>query len=412
MRKSDERLLAAVRAALKNESVYWEEEISREEWKELFDLAEKHHILPLVFEAVYRCSPARACADLMNVYKRGMKRQVIMQTIRTGEFLDLYRKMLAEGVRPLVVKGIICRELYPKPDSRSSSDEDMLIPEECFLQCHALMSKYGMQCMDAESDLDTSYEISYGKQGSPLYIELHRNLFAPDSDAYGELNSYFADVFERAVSRKIQGVTVYTLGYGDHLFYLICHALKHFLHSGFGIRQVCDIVLYAQYYGKEIDWEQLLCRCRAVRGELFAAALFQIGEKYFDFSLEKAGIPDSWRRISVNEAALLEDLLSGGVYGKADADRVHSSTITLNAVAADRQGRRGRANILKTLFPPLNYMKGQSPWLKKYPFLLPAAWIGRMIKYGKELRTGKSTGGSIRIADQRLEILREYKIIK
>ena len=35
---------------------------------------------------------------------------------------------------------------------------------------------------------------------------------------------------------------------------------------------------------------------------------------------------------------MLRDILSGGVYGAADSDRQHSSTITLNAVEAARTG--------------------------------------------------------------------------
>lgn len=66
---------------------------------------------------------------------------------------------------------------------------------------------------------------------------------------------------------------------------------------------------------------------------------------------------DSWLEVSVDEAPLLCDLLAGGVFGKSNADRVHSSTITLNAVAADRRGEKGRAEVLKTLSRRSNIWK-------------------------------------------------------
>lgn len=50
-----------------------------------------------------------------------------MQTMRTNEFLELNKKLHAAGVRPLVVKGIICRNLYPQPDYRRFGDEDVLV---------------------------------------------------------------------------------------------------------------------------------------------------------------------------------------------------------------------------------------------------------------------------------------------
>lgn len=43
-----------------------------------------------------------------------------------------------------------------------------------------------------------------------------------------------------------------------HLFFLICYAFKHSLHSGYCIQQVCDIVLFANQYGQEIDWRLVL----------------------------------------------------------------------------------------------------------------------------------------------------------
>ena len=92
-------------------------------------------------------------------------------------------------------------------------------------------------------------------------------------------------------------------------FYLICHAFKHFLHSGFGIRQVCDIILFANAYGDAIDWERVLKQCREIQADLFAAALFGIGEKYLTFDPERAHYTESWREIQVDETdEIIDDI--------------------------------------------------------------------------------------------------------
>lgn len=49
----------ALKASLLNASVDWSEGIESEDWLKLFQLAEKHHVLPMVFEAVYSCSAAK-----------------------------------------------------------------------------------------------------------------------------------------------------------------------------------------------------------------------------------------------------------------------------------------------------------------------------------------------------------------
>lgn len=407
--------LDALKAALKNEKVAWENGMEPGEWIALFNLAEAHHVLPMIYEAVYNCPAAQNIApQFFSPYKSRTVQAVTLQTIKTCEFLKLMGKLREAGIKPLVVKGIICRNLYHQPDHRLSSDEDVLILPEQFPVCHTIMVEDGMFLMEPEQDIYNAYEISYRKKNSPLYIELHKSLFPPESDAYGEFNQFFEGAFDRAVEENIQNDIVFTMGYTDHLFYLICHAFKHFLHSGFGIRQVCDIILFANRYGSEIDWKLVRRQCRKIHAELFTAALFRIGQKYLAFNPDEACYPEEWRSIQVDETLMLEDLLSGGVYGGAEMSRKHSSTMTLNAVAANKQGKKKGIPVLKTLFPSAKNLEQNYPYLKKYPYLLPAAWIKRILRYGKELGavSDNSASEAVRIGNQRIKLLKEYGIIK
>lgn len=239
MQHTQQLFLEALKAALKNEQVEWNNKLEAQEWMDLFRMAEVHQILPMIYEAVYR-SPAAGQADpqILAPAKAQMVRTVIMQTQKTGEFEPLYRYLRESGICPLVVKGIVCRNIYPNPDYRISGDEDLLIRPEDFRKCHDLLREYGMQTseqdMDAE-ELESVYEVPYGKKGSLIYIELHKSLFPPESEAYGDLNRFFANVHEDAIDIRIDGTDIRTMGYTDHLFYLICHSFKHFLHSGFGM---------------------------------------------------------------------------------------------------------------------------------------------------------------------------------
>ena len=178
--------LTALRAGLRQERVNWEQPMETERWAALFQLAAEHKVLPMIYEAVYACPGARAAdARLLVAYKQQTVMAVMQQTRKTSEFLALYAFLRESGVTPLVVKGIVCRTLYPKPDNRPSGDEDLLIPAEEFPKCHQALLDYGMEVADPKADLDTAYEVPYRKPGSPLYIELHKRLFPPDSEAYG-----------------------------------------------------------------------------------------------------------------------------------------------------------------------------------------------------------------------------------
>lgn len=132
MQHTQQLFLEALKAALKNEQVEWNNKLEAQEWMDLFRMAEVHQILPMIYEAVYR-SPAAGQADpqILAPAKAQMVRTVIMQTQKTGEFEPLYRYLRESGICPLVVKGIVCRNIYPNPDYRISGDEDLLIrPQE------------------------------------------------------------------------------------------------------------------------------------------------------------------------------------------------------------------------------------------------------------------------------------------
>lgn len=374
-----------------------------EQWQELFSLARAHKVLPLVFEPVHplvqQADPALAAA-----LKGEVRQQVIVQTLRTAEFLELYRALEEAGATPLVVKGIVCRSLYPRPDHRPSADEDVLIPPEQFQLCHGVMTRLGL--LTDEADPETAYEVPYRRPGSPLYIELHKYLFPRDFGTDSEFNGFFSDSFRTAAVQEIQGVSVRSMHPGDHMTYLLFHAFKHFLHSGFGIRQICDILLFAHRYDDLIDWEQVQSRCRSIRAAQFAAAVFAIGEKYLGF-----GPVGPWDTGAADELPLLEDVLSAGVYGSAARSRLHSSTITLEAALSRKSASGG---VLTAAFPAAERLEGRYPWLKDKPWLLPAAWAHRMAAYLRETRNApdSSAAATLRIGTERLELLKRYGILE
>lgn len=402
MKRETELFLQAVLAALKNEPVDWDMDISREEWESILKTAEVHRILPMVYQAVYACPAARgADPELMRYYRLCAMQMVVLQTRKSAEFPTLLEALCAAGVEPLVVKGTICRRLYPNPDHRMSSDEDVLIPPENFALCNEVMNRMGLSTSDPKSD---SYELPYSGPGSPLYIEIHRSLFAGDGASYGNWNRHFKDLRGRAV--VIDGVP--TLHPTDHMLYLLMHAFKHFLHSGFGLRQVCDMILLANRFGSQIDWEYVLDHCRMIRAEVFAAGLFRIGWKYLGFDLEQSRYPLQWQAIYVDEQPLLEDILASGVYGSADENRLHSSSLTLHAVSAQKQGKTGATGLLKTVFPSAKELESRYPYLKNKPLLLPVAWTDRLVKYG---RSSNKASESVRIGNERIELLKKYGVL-
>lgn len=370
------------------------------DWPAMFTLANQQKLLPILFEAVRKTPAAGENTPLFAAIKQQVIGQVLNQTVRSAEFADLYRSLRDAGLHPVVVKGLLCSRLYPLRDHRISADDDLFIPEGEFFACHQALLANGLTTDTPADELPTADEVSYTKKDSPLYIELHRHLFDSAQDAHDELNHFFADIAPVEVDGFL------TMPPHEHLLYLILHAYKHFVYSGIGLRQFCDIGLWARAYHDQIDWQRLHDQCAGVHAATFAAAAFRIARTYLDIDFDLPGLWDG----DVDVEPLLHDTLCGGVYGSNSYTRLHSSTVTLNAVKASRTG--GKSSVLRTVFPKRAYLERRYPYLKKRPYLLPVAWVQRIVHYAGE-RSGadNSASGSLKLARERIELMKRYGIM-
>lgn len=81
------------------------------EWKTVMTLARGHNVFPLVFEKASECE---SFANLPEYTRYAMLAMTIVaeQAKRTEAFLNVYRRLLNAGLHPIVLKGIVCRQLY------------------------------------------------------------------------------------------------------------------------------------------------------------------------------------------------------------------------------------------------------------------------------------------------------------
>ncbi len=371
------------------------------DWPAIFTLANQQKLLPILFEAVRKMPAAEENVALFAVTKQQVIGQVLNQTMRSAEFSDLYHKLRSAGLHPIVVKGQLCSRLYPQTDHRISADDDLLIPDGEFMACHEQLLTNGLTTDTPADELASADEVSYTKKGSPLYIELHRHLFDSAEDSHDELNHFFADL------NPVETDGLLAMPPHEHLLYLLLHAYKHFVRSGIGLRQFCDIGLWARAYHAEIDWRRLHDQCVSVHAATFAAAAFRIARDYLGIDFD---LPMPWDA-SIDVEPLLHDTLCGGVYGSNDLTRLHSSTVTLNAVKASRTGEK--SSVLSTVFPKREYLERRYPYLKKRPYLLPVAWVQRIAHYASEKQSNpdNSASGSIKLGKERIELMKRYGIM-
>lgn len=156
------------------------------------------------------------------------------------------------------------------------------------------------------------------------------------------------------------------------LLYLFLHALKHFVHSGVGIRQLCDISLFAGRFGKDIDWQKVKREVTELGSEKWYADVLAVLRDRLALDAEAAGIPADHFPKSADLCPLLDDITSGAVFGAYDMARHHSGNITLGAVESGTKSHTA----LHTLFPPLSKASRTLSLPEKIP-LSPARGVGK-----------------------------------
>ncbi len=409
MKKTNLEFLSLLKSSLKNEK-YDGEKIDFEDLVYIYKMSEIHHVVPMIYNAAYNEDFFKECdANFQAMFKSSAFRYIFSQIQRTNHFLEVYKKLIEKNIKILVFKGIIFRNMYNNPDDRISSDEDILIKKEDYEKVKEFFLSEGFEF------IDKGEECAYFSKSTGLCIEVSTSLFSHESKAYGHLNKLFEDVFEKSIKINIDKIDILTLSHEQHLIYIVFHNMKHFLTGGFGIRQVAIFSKYIETYGEYINWEKFWSDLKDLNYDTFALNLIEISLKYLGFNNDKITYPDNItsfdelknsQKYYINSESLINDILDAGVFGASTMDRKHTALMTLDAVEDKKKSNR-----LKAVFPNVNYLKDNYTYLQKYPILLPVAWGQRILSYLKKNKTS-SYINTMELGKQRIELLKEYKIIK
>ena len=366
-------------------------------------LAKKHNLYPLFHEVICRFPEYRNQPDYeQNVYLA--MTMLAQQVKKTDSFLNLYRAFLAANLHPIVMKGIICRQLYGKyGEYRPSGDEDILVRKEEFFQAKAVLEELGYECERpdvTEAQLELLQEVAFYEKESRFLIEVHTNVMGHENELRTRMGDCFQNVFENARVCEVNEVPLTTMSHTEHYLFLVLHAFKHFTLNGVGVRQMMDILLYQEQFGTEIDWEYVETALRENHAAGYLGDLQYIGVTYLGCSL-----PIQYETCAPE--SLLEDMVEVGVFGKrGEADEL-AGRINLNS-------KEGKQSAIRTWiragFPSREFMINKAPHLREKPWLLPVEWVKR---WGRFLKKSKKYDGNlmmdgIKKSRKRMELLKKY----
>lgn len=381
------------------------------DWTHLVGLAKEHNLLPIFLEEAVKYPAYVSRPEYVSEMQKTMQ-TVAMQVQHTHAFLKLYSSFVENGLHPIVMKGLICRQLYGDLcDHRPSGDEDILIRLTEYDKAKQILIANGYETdfvEETQAQLEQLQEISFRNPETGLHIELHLNIMGRENDARSRMTDCFADVFDNYREVEVDGVKVRTMTHQTHLFYLILHAFKHFTGGGFGIRQMLDILLYQEKYGAEIDLSKLHDELVEFKADVFWNDLIHIGNMFLGFELDVLQEPNC-------PEELLEDMLECGAFGNKTQAEIAAARMTTIATGDYLKKETGNSFtiLFRTIFPSRAFLMNQFPYLEEKPWLLPVEWVKRWGRFLKRSRKNENNLAveSMKISQRRMKLMKKYGLV-
>lgn len=317
------------------------------DWDALLKLARRHRVETLLFRGLDGVAnvPNEVWERLQNSWRRAL-----MQDARQEYAARVIAEALtAHDIPYAPAKGLVLKEHYPSRELRYMSDLDFYIRAEDRERIHAVMESLGAVVANTDSG-DVNYEMP-----GHVLVEFHGLLLY--RVGIGGVENY-ADWTCVIPGENRLTEEAYALN-------LIGHVIYNMAGAGCGARFVLDIWVYRHRCPNQPDWNSVFARLAADGLEQVARNLLDLSEYWFG-----AGVGSE----------LLDEMgayiLDSGLYGVGQRATL--------SVAGFQGGKLGA--IKMQLFRSRGEFENRYPWLKKYPYLLPAAWVIRGIT---SLRTNR-----------------------
>lgn len=341
------------------------------EWDEVIDLADKHKVDGIIYLALRKSKLiSNIGEEKISLLKQKAAITGITQSRHISGLSTVLNKINERNIPVIVLKGLVVRKFYPQPDQRSMNDADILVHEGDVEKVKQLLIDMGYVYLE---DHKASHHIALVHHKYP-FIELHWNLFKRDGFS-NELEHYERLIWRRAIKVNVGEAEVLSLSYEDLALHLCMHMAAHLAATGFGVRQLCDLVLLVEHKGDEIDWNSFIMKARMYGFEKFGKIIFLLCNKLFNMEAPKEiniKVVNNKKYVS----ALLDEIFEAGVHGKKEMANQFATQVAFNFEEKDSNATLGAINrYFRFIFPKIDDMSDKYSYAKKVKILAPIAWI-------------------------------------
>lgn len=293
-------------------------QIQKEEWKSIYEIAQKQSLMGIIFDGILKMSDAtKTKGDSMEVDINllmnwmGICRQIEKRNHQLDEAVGKVTAWFEKkGFRSCILKGQGNALMYPCPAHRTPGDIDIWVsgkPSEVILFVHSIApkEKASYHHIDFPAINGIPVEVHY----RPCYLQYplfnHR------------LQQWFSRKADKQFLHKVriedEEVAIPTARF--NVIYQLVHIYNHLFQEGIGLRQMVD------YYFVLVNNDEVLVIRDTLQRELkhlglwkFAGAMMYVLHEILGLSEEKMIAPIDEKRGKM----LLAEILNGGNFGQYD----------------------------------------------------------------------------------------------
>lgn len=357
------------------------------DWARIERLANEQAVQTLLGYAL-RLSPALDCpAELRESLVSQMRQEAFSNYAWKHSTLQLLAEMNAAGIPALLIKGYAVADCYAAPDCRMSGDTDLLIEPKNEKRACAFMKANGFSVerrwTNGHHDVCRHPQLGCVELHVMLYDEIVEDVW------FGRMDGR-EFVSESAIEVATQDGSYRTLGYTDHMIFLMLHLIKHFILTGMSLRMMLDVALFFSHHAERIDSVRFWKMMESLKYGTIAQSILWAMVRYC--GIDATSIPGLCAACPKQVGMILDDLENGGWLGKIDEKAREEGWYEYNRQLLMKNRSKAQYLLfmlhwkigayLKALFPSRKTLAIRYPCVQKSVIVIPFAWVHRLIVRG------------------------------
>ena len=357
------------------------------DWARIERLANEQAVQTLLGYAL-RLSPALDCpAELRESLVSQMRQEAFSNHAWKHSTLQLLAEMNAAGIPALLIKGYAVADCYAAPDCRMSGDTDLLIEPKNEKRACAFMKANGFavehRWTNGHHDVCRHPQLGCVELHVMLYDEIVEDVW------FGRMDGR-EFVSESAIEVATQDGSYRTLGYTDHMIFLMLHLIKHFIMTGMSLRMMLDVALFFSHNAERIDSARFWKMMESLKYGTIAQSILWAMVRYC--GIDATSIPGLCEVCPKQVGMILDDLENGGWLGKIDEKAREEGWYEYNRQLLMKNRSKAQYLLfmlhwkigayLKALFPSRKTLAIRYPCVQKSALLIPLVWLHRLIFRG------------------------------